>query len=144
MIWNVKSIRISKWSPAKRPVRSSGENAVGRVLTDPQREAYRNAQTERRLFKRKTIVDRVVASVDRRLFLSDQQRKDLAEVINDTLAENLDNMVPHGGFTSDSMVAAQVVGQVPREKLKGVLDPAQIESWSDVQQVQQGVVFGLR
>ena len=53
-------------------------------------------------------------------------------------------MVPHGGFTSDATVAAQVVGQVPREKLKGVLDPAQIEAGSDVQQVQQGVVFGLR
>jgi hypothetical protein len=143
-IWNVNVHHDFQMEPSEAANTVIWRNAVQRVLTDSQREAYRNAQTERRLFKRKTIVDRVVASVDRRLFLSDQQRKDLAEVINDTVAENLDNMVPHGGFTSDATVAAQVVGQVPREKLKGVLDPAQIESWSDVQQVQQGVVFGFR
>ncbi len=141
IVWNAH--QNFQMEPSEAATTIVWRNAVQHTLADEQKETYRTAQTDRRLFKRKTVVDRVIASVDRRLFLSDQQRKELAKVIHETVGDNLDNMVPHGGFTSDAMVAAQVVAQIHKNKLKDVLDPAQIESWNDVQHAHNGIVFGF-
>jgi hypothetical protein len=115
-------------SVAKEPVWTK---AVDKTLTAEQKTDFKKAQERRRLFRRKTAVDSVVAKIDSELILSDDQRTKISALVNKAVGHQFSMQA--NGFNQDFNQAngMTAVQRIPKTQMAKLLSKTQMVRWNE-------------
>jgi hypothetical protein len=115
-------------SVAKEPIWTK---AVAKTLTDKQKADFKQAQTKRRQFRRKSAVDNVIAKIDSELILSDDQRTKIGELVNKAVGHQFS--MQQNGFTMDFSQAngMTAVQRIPKAQMAKLLSKTQMARWNE-------------
>ena len=102
-------------------------NTVAKVLSAEQQERYETALQQQAAFKRQFIVQSVIASIDSKVLLSEQQRQQLAKVIDASLDDTTQNAVGTQMLTVMQRYSAQLLTRIDKEQLRAVLSEEQVK-----------------
>ena len=114
--------------------------AVKKTLTTEQYAAY-NAEKQRRdKLARNQAISTVIVMLDEQLLLSEQQRKQMRTVVDETLGEDLQKIAAKGGwdpaFESLRMIVPMTLSP---KSLESILNKAQMDRWKELTKPYQAL-----
>ena len=104
------------------PVDPIWQATLDRVLTEEQTAAYQQAVVSRNEYRRQSSAQAAVANLDRHLFLSANQRRQLEKTVFDYLQQHNNFEMP--GITNVALVVAPVA--------ENILSQAQLARWKQL------------
>lgn len=119
------------------------KKAVQRVLSDQQRQQYEKSLEVRRAFARQAAVQQLISQIDADLLLSDEQRKSMSQLLEETMGPQLEEtrMQPAWIGMPTTLPLFVVARQLPAEKVDKILSKAQRNRWEQHKEAMQGGVF---
>ena len=110
------------------------------TLSQEQRQQYDAAVAQRAAFRRQFLVQSVIAAIDEKVLLTEQQRQQLAEAVEASLDGDSQTAIGNSMMNGIRRYALQLVSRVDDEKLKAILSEHQVKGLSS----NTGVVHQIR
>jgi hypothetical protein len=108
-------------------------STMDEVLTDDQKQAWREFEVQQDRHRRQLEVDQLVLELDRQLLLSPDQRDKLRSWIDEVFGERLANVASGGGRAANlSNYAALMYRTLLASDLRDLLTEAQLDRWKNL------------
>jgi hypothetical protein len=138
-------VRVAVTMNARRGANVAADEEIwtktlGKVLSQEQRQQYDAAVAQRAAFRRQFLVQSVIAAIDEKVLLTEQQRQQLAEAVEASLDGDSQTAIGNSMMNGIRRYALQLVSRVDDEKLKAILSEHQVKGLSS----NTGVVHQIR